>query len=446
MTTGQVAWSWASQRLRHVGSRAALERYQERLVRRLLAEVRPRSAFYRDRLTDNTLDALCSMPPIDKAAMMANFDALNTVGISRDEAMRVALAGEASRDFSLKIGNVTVGTSSGTSGNRGLFLVSDAERAAWAGTILAKSLSGVGLGMRHHRIAFFLRANSNLYETLGSGRVRFEFFSLLDPLDAHLARLRALAPTVLVGPPSMLLELAAAQNRGVIELRLARVVSVAEVLDPLDEAVIRRAFRQTVHQIYQATEGLLATTCRFGTLHLAEDLTLFDRESLDDKRRFVPIVTDLYRRTQPIIRYRLNDVLVEREHPCLCGSVLTGLERVEGRSDDVFVVRTSNGATRALYPDFIRRAVITSDETIRAYHVWQKGFATLDVWVDVDGDVEVTRARVLTGLQRLFESMGAASPNVRFVGQPDRQPERKLRRVERVFQPDPSDMPEGLRR
>jgi putative adenylate-forming enzyme len=446
MTTAHVAFAWARQRLRRFSSRATLERYQTRQVRRLLADVRPLSPFYLDRLSDNSMEALRSMVPIDKAVMMANFSALNTRGIACDDAMRMALSGEQSRDYSRKIGDVTVGSSSGTSGSRGLFLVSDRERAEWAGTILAKSLSGVGLGFRHHRIAFFLRANSNLYETLGSKRVRFDFFSLLDPIETHLARLRALVPTVLVAPPSMLRELAAAQVRGAIALSLDRVVSVAEVLDPLDEVIIRRTFRRTVHQIYQATEGLLATTCRYGTLHLTEDLMLFDREYLDGDRRFVPIVTDLYRRTQPIIRYRLNDVLVEREYPCLCGSVLTGLERVEGRSDDVFVVRTSNGTTRALYPDFVRRAVIRSDAGIRAYYVRQTGWSTLDVWLEVDGDVDAVSRLVREALLQLFESVGATLEDVRFVERLDLPAGRKLRRIERCFQPDSGEMPEGLSR
>lgn len=48
---------------------------------------------------------------------------------------------------------MTVGLSSGTSGNRGLFLVSEREQDAWTGTVLAKLLPG-GL-WRKARIAFF---------------------------------------------------------------------------------------------------------------------------------------------------------------------------------------------------------------------------------------------------------------------------------------------------
>lgn len=447
MTRTQVLWAWAGQRWRRFRTREALDRHQAARVRRLLEEVRPRSPFYRERLAGNGLETLRAMPPIDKSVMMAEFDRLNTRGIRLEDALQVALAAEESRDFRSTIDGLTVGLSSGTSGSRGVFLVSDAERAAWAGSILARLLPGGGPGWRAHRIAFFLRANSNLYESLGSRRLRFEYFDLLEPLDSQVPQLRELAPTVVVGPPSLLVQLAAAQERGTLALRPERMVSVAEVLDPLDEARIRRAFGRTVHQVYQATEGLLGTTCAYGTLHLCEDTVLFDREYVSgETRRFVPIVTDLYRTTQPIIRYRLDDVLVEREVPCLCGSVMVGLERVEGRSDDVFVVRGHDGRVRPLYPDFVRRAVITSSDMIRSYRVRQTGFREIEIFVEGDGDSAHLRDGVRASLTGLFERLGSPFPEIVFVDAMAVQPGRKLRRVERAFQPAPGDLPEGLRR
>ncbi len=443
MTRTRVLRAWAAQHWRRFSTREALERHQAARVGRLLREVLPHSPFYAERLAGNDREALRAMPPIDKPVMMAGFDRLNTRGVGLDEAMRVALAAEHSRDFRSTIGGLTVGLSSGTSGSRGVFLVSDGERAAWAGSILARLLPGGGA----HRIAFFLRANSNLYESLGSGRLRFEYFDLLEPLDTQIPRLRDLAPTVIVGPPSLLVQVAAARERGTLRLSPERVVSVAEVLDPLDEVSIRRAFHRTVHQVYQATEGLLGTTCPYGTLHLCEDTVLFDKEYVSgDPRRFIPIVTDLYRITQPIIRYRLDDVLVEREVPCLCGSVMTGLERVEGRSDDVFVVRGSDGKVRPLYPDFVRRAVIASSDGIRSYRVKQVGFHGIEVFVEADGDIVRVRETVRASLTALVERFGGLPPDIVFVDAMAVEAGRKLRRVERAFQPGPADLPEGFRR
>ena len=39
-----------------------------------------------------------------------------------------------------------------------------------------------------------------------------------------------------------------------------------------------------------------------------------------DGERVIPIVTDMWRGTQPIIRYRLDDVLQMHPQACSCGS------------------------------------------------------------------------------------------------------------------------------
>ena len=110
------------------------------------------------------------MPPVGKAEMMADFDRFNTAGVRLADALAVALAAERSRDFApLLPGGIAVGLSSGTSGNRGVFLAAPAERDEWAGTMLARVLPGPLWAA--HRVAFFLRASSALYTRLGSRNI-----------------------------------------------------------------------------------------------------------------------------------------------------------------------------------------------------------------------------------------------------------------------------------
>ena len=100
---------------------------------------------------------------------------------------------------------------------------------------------------------------------------------------------------------------------------------------------------------------------RPGTLHLNEDIVRIEREYLD-RNRFVPIVTDFQRKAQTIIRYRLNDILVEKESPCGCGSPFLALEKIEGREDDIFVFLDEKGQKKTVFPDFIRRCVLFAEE------------------------------------------------------------------------------------
>ena len=137
---------------------------------------------------------LSEYPFADKALAYDAFDRINTRGLKRDQLVALALAAENSRDFSATMGEIAVGLSSGTSGRRGLFVTSRAERRRYAGAVLAKGLRG-GL-LQRRRIALLLRANNPLYEAVKSKpwRILFAFFDLLAPLEQNLASLEAFAP------------------------------------------------------------------------------------------------------------------------------------------------------------------------------------------------------------------------------------------------------------
>ncbi len=111
-----------------------LHTWQQRRAELLVSQVRARSAFHRAHWAGRPDGAWRDFPTVDKATMMAAFDDYNTFGIRRDDAMRVALAAERDRDFAGDVQGCTVGLSSGTSGHRGLFLVSPDEQTRWAGT------------------------------------------------------------------------------------------------------------------------------------------------------------------------------------------------------------------------------------------------------------------------------------------------------------------------
>ena len=431
----QILWHYVRTRQRRFRSREALLAWQDRQVRGFLKGILPRSPYYQERVGPLGVARWQDWPTLDKVEMMRHFDRLNTAGIRAEEAFRVALEAERSRDFAPMLGAITVGLSSGTSGNRGLFLVSPSERYRWAGTMLARLLPGSIL--EKHRVAFFLRANSNLYETVGSSRIAFEFFDLLDPLEEHVERLNRFQPTVLIGPPSLLRLLA---EHATLAIRPLKVVSVAEVLDPLDERCLQERFGGVIHQVYQCTEGFLGVTCAHGTLHLNEDLVAVQREELDAAhRKFSPILTDFSRTTQPIIRYRLNDILTARADACPCGSVMTALERIEGRSDDLFYFPAKDGARRdaerlvPVFPDFIRRTIMEAAPEALEYRVCQHSESLVEVCLRLPAGTGDVEDRVTAHLARLADALKAQPPVVTFTAYEAHRSDRKLRRVERRF-------------
>lgn len=402
-------------------NRKALERWQRKKLKKHLAYVAAHSALYREKRNWQ------EYPVIEKADMMENFDRLNTVGIGRKEAEAFAVEGERSRNFAPKLKGVTVGLSSGTSGSRGIFLVSDEEKDRWAGYILAKFLPGSIFGTCS--IAFFMRADSNLYEAVSSRNIMFHFFDIYRDMEEHRARLEAVRPHVLAGQPSVLLLLAKELEAGRLEIRPRVVISIAEVLEKRDEEYLKRAFGlQVIHQVYQCTEGCLASTCRYGTLHLREDIVCIEREYLDE-RRFVPIVTDFQRRAQPVIRYRLNDILVEKKEPCQCKSPCLALEEIEGREDDIFSFPGTDGTEKTVFPDFIRRCVLfaKSTEAGGEYRIRQEKDGSLTVYADL---TEGERGRVQQEFAKLAMDRSFLLPEI--VYRPYcLEKGRKMKRIER---------------
>jgi phenylacetate-CoA ligase len=482
---------WAHRHFRANDPRAveSLRRYQEERARRIVAYAAKHSPFYREHWAGYDPREWRSLPTVDKAAMMTNFDRFNTYGVTKEEAFEVALRAERERDFAPTLrGNLTVGLSSGTSGHRGAFLVSPAETAAWAGTVLQRVLHR--LPPSGYRVAFFLRSNSNLYERV-NGRVRFRWFDLMTPVLEAVSALNVFQPNLVVGPPSLLLSLAKTARRGILTIRPERLVSVAETLEPQDKAELETTFGVSVGQVYQCTEGFLAATCPAGRLHINEDLVamqferleestpgtpppsplpIFDRRGGDERnagalpdaagrvsptpappllskigrglgggvsggQRVTPIITDLWRRTQPIIRYRLGDVLTleEENTPCPCGCGFRVIRSIEGRCDDVcYFPDVSTGAPRRFYPDTIRRMILLADDSIADYAAVQDTPGHLRIHVAVtDGtDFAAVRDNLLRSAGEVLAQYDCQAAMIDIVeGLPGLVPGTKRRRV-----------------
>ena len=447
------AYWGAQQRWKNL-SGTALEDFQHAKALGTIRWVNGHSGFYRDLWAGHDLTDWRSLPTVDKRTMMDNFSTFNTAGISKDAALEVALRAERERDFAPQIGGLTVGLSSGTSGHRGAFLVSALESAAWAGVILARALHRPLLDLLLHgeRIAFFLRANSNLYERVSNGRVRFSYFDLMTPPLEAVNRLEVLQPTVLVAPPSLLLALLRFRPR----IAPRQIIAVAETLEPQDRVRLEAGFGVTVGQIYQATEGLIAVSCRCGRLHLMEDIVAVQLEparleepvpsaSSLERPRFTPIITDLWRRTQPIIRYRLNDTVqletvqletVQLEGtPCQCGNSWRTLSAIEGRMDDTLEFLDADSQVRLVYPDTIRRAVLLASPNILEYAAQQITPNQLNVQLEVTAGFEnATTTAVQRSLETELAHYGIRAARLTVsIGIPAQALSLKRRRVTRLI-------------
>ena len=321
---------------------------------------------------------LSFFPIINKLIFMENFDNINTCGITIDQAKNIAHQSEESRDFSPMINNISVGMSTGTSGNQSLFLVGENERAKWVAYMLDRV---VKFSLKSQKIAFFLRANNKLYESSNSKLLQFNFFDIFLNFNLHIKRLNDINPDVLIAQPSVLRLICEKISSGIIKISPQKVISVAEVLTKEDKEYFQDIFSVKIDQVYQCAEGFLAYTCKYGYLHFNEDFLIIEKKYLnDEKTKFHPIITDLIRRKQPIVRYELNDIITERNN-CKCGSKFIAIEKIEGRSDDTFRLKNIHNQKIIIFPDLLRRMIVMSDSNIEDYQIIQKNETSVTLYV-----------------------------------------------------------------
>jgi putative adenylate-forming enzyme len=359
---------------------------------------------------------LAALPVMDKTLLMANFARYNTAGITAGQIRTTLDSGD-------RIGGLTVGASTGTSGNQGLFVISDAERYRWLGSILAKTMAD--LLWHKQRVAILLPRGTGLYDSANQvQRLQLRFFDVTQGAGALRAELEAFDPTVMVAPPKVLRVIA----EDAFKLCPLRVFSAAETLDPIDRPIIEAAFGVPLGQIYMATEGLLGVTCRHGRLHLAEDSVHFEFEPVGNGL-VTPLISSFRRQTQILARYRMNDLLRLDPAPCPCGTPLQAVSEIVGRMDDCFHFLGLREA-QMLTPDVLRNTVVMADHRITDFRLIQTGphTVTLALPKTVPQDAGVTARHHLTAL---FNGRGVEAKITVTHAPLPLDVTRKLRRVER---------------
>jgi putative adenylate-forming enzyme len=366
--------------------------YQWRELNALIRYAAQKAPYYASILPKEGLtswDAYRALPIMDKTTLMTRFDGINTEGLKRDDIERYAVEKERNKDYlGYYQDRFVVGLSSGTSGNKGLFLTDKALTQRLPFVFLARS--GLRLRDLPFRILFCLRVFSQGFADINAPGVSLHYVATMTPIEEVKREIHERRINVLMAPPSFvrLLLVHASSFKG----QLKTIVCYAEVLTKEDKARFESQFGCRIIEIYQASEGQIASACAHGTLHINEDLVvaeLVDDQGLPVTQPGIPgqlIITNLVNRVQPLIRYRMNDWLVLKDG-CPCGSHFRAIDHVIGRQDDVMVFTNHLGQLRPVFPDLMSRWIITFDARIREFKVIQAAIGELRVLIDTQPHV-----------------------------------------------------------
>lgn len=171
---------------------------------------------------------------------------------------------------------------------------------------------------------------------------------------------------------------------------------------------IEEGFGAKVYNCYGLSEmcgpGVAMECAAQDGLHVREDhylAEILDPETLEP---VAPgelgelVLTTLRREAMPLIRYRTRDFTREIIGECPCGSAHMRLERIEGRTDDMLVVRGVN-----IYPMQLERALLRIPEVGRNYLITLTRPADMDVMtlgVELSAEAFTDDMRELDGLRR----------------------------------------------
>lgn len=179
-----------------------------------------------------------------------------------------------------------------------------------------------------------------------------------DPLPETVARLNDFQPESLIAYASMNRLLAEEQLAGRLRIAPRAVVCASEVLTDETRRLIAAAYGRQPFNVYAATEPAgIASECEAHTgLHLYEDLVI--GEVVDEANQPVPpgefgakfLVTVLFSRTQPLIRYELSDSVRLSAATCPCGRSFSLLDGIGGRREEILDLPAAAGGSVAVHP------------------------------------------------------------------------------------------------
>lgn len=395
------------------------KRQRQKRLKKQLSYIHKHSIYYNQHVSFEARENLDAYPVMQKEEWMQHLDTICTIPIHRETLISEAKLAEQSRDFSKRYKGYVYGLSSGTSGNQGVFLLSNREIALWSGVLFAKVNFFKTIGFKKTRIAFFMRANNDLYQSVGKFHIKFQFFDIFNTHEANMDALLLYQPTLLVGQPSVLINIARTYKEQCSTHQISHIFSIAERLEPHIQEEIESIFNVPVRQIYQATEGFIGITHCDGNTYLNEDNFIIEKAYLDEeKRRYNPIITDLERKTQPIIRYKMNDILIDHETQ---DGIFTKLECIEGRNDEVCFFAPNH----RIYPDEFRTCILTHTKELRDFHLDVTKHA---IKITIDGEESMNLER---GIQELLDKHKVEDVSFEIIyGHIQRDKTKKLKRIE----------------
>lgn len=253
----------------------------------------------------------------------------------------------------------------GTTGVKGIFVLSKKEWFKFFSTA-TRSMGWINMPIHFGKKPRMAIVQSTLpwHVAGGIAFIKMPFVKMLvldtvEPLEQIVNKLNDFQPNWVGGFAENVHALAKEQLAGRLRVKPDVVASTAETLKKEARKTIEKAWGIKPFEEYGATEtGVIASECEaHNGLHIYEDLVIV--EVVDNDNKPVQpgeygnkiLVTVLWSRTLPLIRYEISDHVKLDTKPCSCGRTLTLIKEIQGREENVIYLPGSSGGKVAIEPD-----------------------------------------------------------------------------------------------
>jgi len=356
MSSLTLVRSFIESRVHERMSREKILRLQEKRFRKMLGFAYKKSGFYNKLYRSNgitekkllTVD-IEDIPVVDKDMIMDNFDdVVTTKDVTKREVMDFL---DRSRDPNELFKNrYHVVHTSGSSGRIGVFVYSRRDWDSFFPYItktfdfrfIRSKSAFLGAAGGHY-------AGVSFSSWTSKGIMRFFCKPLIldirRPIDEHVRRLNDFQPDILGGYFTGLKILAEQQERGFLDIHPRFLVNCGEGIKPGDKEYIENIFGLPLVNLYGVAECVILGVGKdeYNGIYLMDDLAL-----VEIKNDHI-LLTNLFNKTQPLIRYRIDDYLIPKEDSMKM-LPFTLVDNVIGRDEMVIWLENEKGEMDFIHP------------------------------------------------------------------------------------------------
>jgi len=413
LTRWHLLYRWLQLRHNSKATATVLDRRRRRKFARFLDYVTRRSPYYRRIMEERGIDPRTAVPDdlpvMTKTDLVDNFDQIVTLPGMTSRRVESFL-GLSRNPNELMDGRYVVVHTSGTSGKVGYCVYTRKEwiygwlrfsrvcpgvlpprrtafvgatRGHFAGATMAQSVAWLGLGI--------------------SGNARL--IDINRPWSEILQELNTFRPVLLSTYCSILGDLAAARERGLLRIRPKSIVCGGDPLRDEDRRRAQLAFGVPVLNLYATTETMIAGFSTPGS----RQIVLCEDDLWIEVKPDHLLVTNMLNRSTPLIRYKIADILVParaEDGPALPYPGFQKAKKIVGRNEEKLILVNEQGRADSIHPLVIVEFYCKGVAAFQVKRTSLTGFVFCVV--ASPGLTELDRARLKADIRQQWDQVLAA--------------------------------------